>query len=234
MFHESAPQSWPSARPAATCRMKVCVYGAGAIGGYLAARLAQAGCDVSVVARGPHLAAMVAHGLTLETGEQRLTVEVAATDDPATFGPQDYVIVTLKGHSIPAVVEPMQPAAGAGYRSGQRRQRDSLVVLSPLGLAIRRTPRRERRSRGRRLAGNRTGARRRLRGVSVVRSSGARRGASPLGRQVRPGRAVGRAQRPHPRARIRALGRGAEGAVAPAAAGTRYGSSCGATSPSIP
>ncbi|MDE0055169.1 MAG: 2-dehydropantoate 2-reductase [Gammaproteobacteria bacterium] len=93
---------------------KICVYGAGAIGGYLAARLAQAGCDVSVVARGPHLAAMAAQGLTLETGEGRLTVKVAATDDPATLGPQDYVIVTLKGHSIPAVVEPMQPLLGSG------------------------------------------------------------------------------------------------------------------------
>ena len=91
---------------------KICVYGAGAIGGYLAVRLAQTGCDVSVVARGPHLAAMTARGLRLETGEERLTVKVAATDDPATLGRQDYVIVTLKGHSIPAVVEPMQPLLG--------------------------------------------------------------------------------------------------------------------------
>ena len=91
---------------------KVCVYGAGAIGGYLAARLAQTGCDVSVVARGPHLAAMAARGLRLETDDERLTVEVTATDDPATLGRQDYVIVTLKGHSIPTVVEAMQPLLG--------------------------------------------------------------------------------------------------------------------------
>ncbi len=93
---------------------RVCVYGAGAIGGYLAARLAQAGCDVSVVARGPHLAAMAAHGLRLETADGRLAVDVDATDDPSTLGIQDFVIVTLKGHSIPAVVDPMQPLLGPG------------------------------------------------------------------------------------------------------------------------
>ncbi len=92
--------------------MKVCVYGAGAIGGYLAARLAQTGCDVTVVARGPHLAAMVGRGLRLETADGHLTVDVTATDDPTTLVPQDYVIVTLKGHSIPAVVAPMQPLLG--------------------------------------------------------------------------------------------------------------------------
>ena len=91
---------------------RICVYGAGAIGGYLAVRLAQTGCDVSIVARGPHLAAMTAQGLRLETGDKRLTVDVTATDDPATLGRQDYVIVTLKGHSVPAVVEPMQPLLG--------------------------------------------------------------------------------------------------------------------------
>ena len=92
---------------------KVCVYGAGAVGGYLAAKLAHAGCDVSAVARGPHLAAMASQGLRLETAAEQLTVEITATDDPATLGAQDYVIVTLKGHSIPAVVAPLQPLLGS-------------------------------------------------------------------------------------------------------------------------
>ncbi|MCL4107714.1 UNVERIFIED_CONTAM: hypothetical protein GTU68_022175 [Idotea baltica] len=92
--------------------MKICIFGAGAIGGYLGVKLAQAGADVSLVARGPHLAAMQAKGLTLieENGES--TVSVTASDDPATLGVQDYVIVTLKAHSVPGVVGKMHPLIG--------------------------------------------------------------------------------------------------------------------------
>ena len=93
--------------------MKICVFGAGAIGGYMGVKLAQAGADVSLVARGPHLAAMQAKGLTLieEDGAPQ-TVQVTASDNPADLGPQDYVIVTLKAHSVPAVVPKMQPLIG--------------------------------------------------------------------------------------------------------------------------
>jgi 2-dehydropantoate 2-reductase len=94
--------------------MKICIFGAGAIGGYMGVKLAQAGVDVSLVARGPHLAAMKANGLTLiEEDGIRSTVEVTASDDPATLGPQDYVIVTLKAHSVPPIVDKMQPLIGA-------------------------------------------------------------------------------------------------------------------------
>ncbi len=94
--------------------MKICIYGAGAIGGYMAAKLAGAGADVSVVARGPHLAAMREKGLTLiEEGHDPVTVPVRASADPSELGPQDYVIVTLKAHSVPAVVDVMQPLIGA-------------------------------------------------------------------------------------------------------------------------
>ena len=93
--------------------MKICVFGAGAIGGYMGVKLAQAGADVSLVARGPHLAAMQAKGLTLiEEGGAPQTVGVTASDNPADLGPQDYVIVTLKAHSVPAVVPNMQPLIG--------------------------------------------------------------------------------------------------------------------------
>lgn len=92
--------------------MKFCIYGAGAIGGYLAVGLARAGNDVSVVARGPNLEAIRARGLTLLIGGEERTVSVAATDDPSQLGPQDYVIVALKAHSVPAVVEPMQALLG--------------------------------------------------------------------------------------------------------------------------
>jgi 2-dehydropantoate 2-reductase len=95
--------------------MKVCIFGAGAIGGYLAAKLVQAGgADVSIVARGPHLAAVQADGLTLEEEGQSTTVPVRAVQDAADLGPQDYVIVTLKAHSVPGVVPAMQPLIGPG------------------------------------------------------------------------------------------------------------------------
>ncbi|WP_299685442.1 2-dehydropantoate 2-reductase [uncultured Tateyamaria sp.] len=93
--------------------MKICIFGAGAIGGYMGVKLAQAGADVSLVARGPHLAAMQASGLTLhEDGQDPVTVPVTASDTPSDLGPQDYVIVTLKAHSVPGVVGAMQPLIG--------------------------------------------------------------------------------------------------------------------------
>ena len=92
--------------------MKICIFGAGAIGGYMGAKLAEAGAEVSLVARGPHLAAMQANGLTLiEEGETK-TYKVNASDDPAALGHQDYVIVTLKAHSVPHVVGKMAPLIG--------------------------------------------------------------------------------------------------------------------------
>jgi 2-dehydropantoate 2-reductase len=89
--------------------MKICIFGAGAIGGYMGAKLAATGADVSLVARGPHLKAMQENGLRLieETGIS--TVKVTASDTASDLGPQDYVIVTLKAHSVPSVVPHMQP-----------------------------------------------------------------------------------------------------------------------------
>lgn len=93
--------------------MKICIFGAGAIGGYLAVKLAQAGADVCIVARGPHLAAIRAKGLTLvQEGAPPLTVPVRASAEAADLGPQDYVIVTLKAHSVPPLVGAMQPLIG--------------------------------------------------------------------------------------------------------------------------
>jgi len=90
--------------------MKICIFGAGAIGGYLAVKLVQAGANVSLVARGPHLARMKVNGLTLiESDGQRVNVPVTATDNPEDLGAQDYVFVTLKAHSVPPVINKMQP-----------------------------------------------------------------------------------------------------------------------------
>ncbi len=94
--------------------MRICIFGAGAIGGYMGAKLAKGGADVSLVARGPHLAAMRARGLTLIEEEGTFTVPVRAAEDPAELGPQDYVVVTLKAHSVPPVVGRMQPLIGPG------------------------------------------------------------------------------------------------------------------------
>jgi len=89
--------------------MKICIYGAGAIGGYIGAGLALNGADVTLIARGPHLAAMQEHGLKLiKDGEERVA-KVTATDDPAEAGPQDYVIVTLKAHSVPPIADQFAP-----------------------------------------------------------------------------------------------------------------------------
>ena len=85
--------------------MRLCVFGAGAVGGYLAVLLARAGVDVAVVARGAHLAAIRERGLTLLAGEDAAGVEIPATDDPASLGKQDVVVVTLKAHAIPSAVD---------------------------------------------------------------------------------------------------------------------------------
>ncbi len=81
--------------------MKVAIYGAGAIGGFLAVKLAQAGADVTIIARGPHLAAMQANGITLKSGEETTTLRLRCVADPGEAGIQDYVVVTLKAHSLP-------------------------------------------------------------------------------------------------------------------------------------
>jgi 2-dehydropantoate 2-reductase len=92
--------------------MKICIFGAGAIGGFLGVKLANAGVDVSFIARGPHLEAMRARGVKLISGGQEVVAHPFCTADPAEAGPQDYVIVTLKAHSLPAAADQMQPLLG--------------------------------------------------------------------------------------------------------------------------
>ncbi|MBI5015619.1 MAG: 2-dehydropantoate 2-reductase [Deltaproteobacteria bacterium] len=92
--------------------MKVCVVGAGAIGGFIGARLASAGHEVSLVARGAHVEALRARGVTLVSGGRRDTFPVAATDRPEDLGRQDVVFVGLKAYSIPAMLPRMAPLVG--------------------------------------------------------------------------------------------------------------------------
>jgi 2-dehydropantoate 2-reductase len=92
--------------------MKICIYGAGAIGGYLGAELALAGEDVSLIARGPHLEAMQKNGLKLRIEDEERIAQARFTDDPGEVGPQDYVIVTLKAPSAAAIADQMGPLLG--------------------------------------------------------------------------------------------------------------------------
>jgi 2-dehydropantoate 2-reductase len=92
--------------------VKVCVFGAGAIGGHLAARLARGGADVCVIARGPHLRAIQRQGLTVRARDGVLHCAPAASDNPAQLGPQDAVIVTVKAPSLPEVAARIAPLLG--------------------------------------------------------------------------------------------------------------------------
>src|SRR5258708_5306836 len=89
--------------------MRICIFGAGAVGSHVAVRLALAGHDVSCVMRGPHLEAVKAKGLTLRVGDAKFTAKVNASDDPATLGPQDFVISTLKATGVGALAAGLRP-----------------------------------------------------------------------------------------------------------------------------
>jgi len=84
---------------------KICIFGAGAIGGYMAHALIKAGADVSLIARGPHLEGLRDKGLTLIKEGSAETLPVKATDTPEELGPQDYVISALKAHSVAPVID---------------------------------------------------------------------------------------------------------------------------------
>src|SRR5882757_4753591 len=92
--------------------MQICIFGSGAVGSHFAVRLALAGHDVSCVMRGTHLEAVKAKGLTLRVGDAAFMAKVAASDDPATLGPQDVVISTLKATGLAALAAGLQPLLG--------------------------------------------------------------------------------------------------------------------------
>jgi 2-dehydropantoate 2-reductase len=104
--------------------LKVCIFGAGAIGGFLGVQLASSGADVSLVARGAHLAAMRTHGVRLLIDGEERSARLPCTDAPGELGPQDYLIIALKAHSIPEVVESMAPLVG----------RDTTIVTASNGI----------------------------------------------------------------------------------------------------
>jgi 2-dehydropantoate 2-reductase len=92
--------------------MKLCIVGAGAIGGLFAAKLALAGEDVTVIVRGANLAAIHANGLKLLMDGQEQVARVRATDTPGEAGPQDVVILGMKAHQLGAFVRDLAPLLG--------------------------------------------------------------------------------------------------------------------------
>ncbi|WP_065754612.1 ketopantoate reductase family protein [Bradyrhizobium paxllaeri] len=92
--------------------MRICIFGAGAVGSHFAVRLALAGHDVSCVMRGPHLDAVNANGLTLRVGDGDFKARVRASSDPAALGRQDAIICTLKATGLSSLANALQPLLG--------------------------------------------------------------------------------------------------------------------------
>ncbi|MDB5374812.1 MAG: 2-dehydropantoate 2-reductase, partial [Belnapia sp.] len=92
--------------------MRICIYGPGAIGGYLAGRLAKGGAEVSVVARGAQLAAIRERGLLVRTAEGNIHCRPHASADPAELGPQDAVVVCTKVPALAGVARAIAPLLG--------------------------------------------------------------------------------------------------------------------------
>ena len=89
--------------------MRICVFGAGAVGSHFAVRLANAGHDVSCVIRGAHLNAVREKGLTLKAAGESFAAKVRASDNPAELGPQDVVISTLKANALAGLADGVKP-----------------------------------------------------------------------------------------------------------------------------
>ena len=92
--------------------MRICIFGAGAVGSHFAVRLALAGHDVACVMRGPHLHAVKAGGIALRVGDVELRANVQASDDPDALGRQDLVISTLKATAVKSLAEGLPPLLG--------------------------------------------------------------------------------------------------------------------------
>jgi Ketopantoate reductase len=212
--------------------MRICVYGAGAIGGFIGARLAQAGEDVTLLARGPHLAAMRERGLRL-LADGRKPPSGPRPRQCCEAGEQDY---DRRPQGLGRGRRRRGDAAAAGPRDGGGHggERPALVVFPWARGTLARPAAQEPRSRGQAMAGHRPGAGHRLRRLSRGGGRGARRDPPYLGRPLQPRRA---------RRQPLAPGRGAEPrpSSAPASrhrsrptSGPRSGSSSGAMSPSTP
>ena len=89
--------------------MRVCIFGAGAIGGFIGFKLTGAGCDVSVIARGASAVALREQGLRLQQQDERLSVAVRVAEDPAELGSQDVVVIAVKAPALADVAARIAP-----------------------------------------------------------------------------------------------------------------------------
>ena len=92
--------------------IKVCIFGAGSIGGYLAACLSKNNIDLSLIARGPHKKAIEENGLTLIKNDKSENFKLKVTDDPKELGIQDYIFISVKAHVISNIVDSLQSLIG--------------------------------------------------------------------------------------------------------------------------
>ena len=92
--------------------MKICIYGAGAVGGFIGARLAKAGNEVSAVDIGPTLQSLQGHGFRVKHAEGVLHAPVNAVGDPAVLGPQELVVVAVKGPALARIAPAIGPLLG--------------------------------------------------------------------------------------------------------------------------
>ncbi len=169
--------------------MKICIYGAGAIGGYMAVMMKRSGADVSLVARGAHLAAMKEKGLTLKIGDETFTEHMPATNDPRELGPQDYVIIGLKAHQAWESAEHMRPLFGPSTAVVTAQNGVPWWYFYGLGEQYAASAARKRRSRGPPVERDRPGARDRLHRLSRHRDHRAGRDPAHLRQSVRARRA---------------------------------------------
>src|SRR5438270_13758359 len=89
--------------------MKICVFGVGAIGGFIGTRLAEHGCSVTAIARGATAEALLKHGWRLQSADKLTIVPAMVAEHPATAGPQDVVVIAVKGPSLASVAAAIGP-----------------------------------------------------------------------------------------------------------------------------
>ena len=172
-FVQQVPFRYAEAEPKP---MRVCVVGAGAIGGLMAAKLAGAGHPVTVIDQGVQLAAIRKDGLKLvwEDGTEQ-TAEVKAAESAAEAGPQDLVILAVKAHFLDQVVREIDAMLGARDHDHDGPERAALVVFPEARRQVRRPQALEPRSVGHPRAQDRPGAGAGVRRLPGGASDGARR-----------------------------------------------------------
>jgi 2-dehydropantoate 2-reductase len=164
--------------------MKVCIYGAGAIGGWVGAKLARAGCETSVVARGATLDNLRANGAALQEGGETLAAPVQASASPAELGVQDLVVVAVKAPAMAEVAKAIAPLLGPDTTVLTAMNGVPWWFFQGFGGSYAGTRLEAGRSRRRHRAVGAGYAHRRLRGPRELRAQGARLRAAPLRQQA--------------------------------------------------